>query len=69
MKLNATYSVIGAVVAEFVGSDCGLGFGMLQATYNLNTPRLYGYLVVSCGLGVLMYGAVVLAEYLCVRRG
>ncbi|MGH8628504.1 MAG: ABC transporter permease, partial [Gammaproteobacteria bacterium] len=64
MRLSATFAVIGAIVAEFVGSDRGLGFGMLQATYNLNTPRLYGYLIVSCILGVLMYGAVVLVEHL-----
>jgi NitT/TauT family transport system permease protein len=68
MKLSATYSVIGAVVAEFVGSDSGLGFGMLQATYNLNTPRLYGYLLISCALGILMYGAVGLAERFFLRR-
>jgi len=68
MRLNATFSVIGAVVAEFVGSDAGLGFGMLQATYNLNTPRLYGYLLVSCLLGMLMYGMVVAVERLALRK-
>lgn len=68
MKLSATFAVIGAIVAEFVGSDSGLGFGMLQATYNLNTPRLYGYLVVSCILGLVMYGVIELVERSLLKR-
>lgn len=55
LKLNATFSVVGAVVAEFIGANSGLGFGMLQASYNLNTPRLWGYIIISCLLGVSMY--------------
>ncbi len=58
LKVSVTFSVIGAVVAEFIGSDAGLGFGMLQATYSLNTPKLFLYLLCSCLLGLLMYGAV-----------
>ena len=58
LKLNATYSVVGAVVAEFIGSDSGLGFGMLQASYSLNSPRLWAYILISCLLGVLFYTLV-----------
>jgi len=68
LKLNATYSVIGAIVAEFVGATSGLGFGMLQASYNLNTPRLYGYIIVSCILGMLMYALMFLLELLVTRK-
>lgn len=64
LKLCATYSVIGAVVAEFVGSDAGLGFGMLQATYTLATARLYGYVIVSIALSLVMYASVTLIERL-----
>ena len=62
LKLNATYSVVGAIVAEFVGSTAGLGFGMLQATYNINTPRLFGYIIVACFLGLSMYYSMLLLE-------
>lgn len=58
LKLSATYSVIGAVVAEFLGSDRGLGYGMLQASYSLNTPRLFVFLITSCILGYSMYKIV-----------
>lgn len=62
LKLSATFSVIGAIVAEFVGSDKGLGYGMLQASYSLNTPRLFVYLLVSCALGLIMYSIVAVVE-------
>lgn len=55
LKLNATFAVVGAVVAEFIGANAGLGFGMLQASYSLNTPRLWGYILISCLLGITMY--------------
>jgi ABC-type nitrate/sulfonate/bicarbonate transport system permease component len=63
LKLSATYSVIGAIVAEFIGSSSGLGFGMLQASYNLNTPRLFGYIIISCLLGLIMYLSIAFIEY------
>lgn len=61
-RLNATYAVIGAIVAEFVGATSGLGFGMLQASYNLNIPLLWAYLVVAVALGMAFYGTVWLLE-------
>jgi NitT/TauT family transport system permease protein len=61
-KVSVVLAVIGAVVAEFVGADAGLGFGMVQASYSLNTPRLFGYVIMACILGLVFYGAVVLAE-------
>lgn len=68
LKLNATYSVVGAIVAEFVGSSSGLGFGMLQASYNINTPRLFGYIIVACFLGLLMYYLMLLLEKYCLTN-
>jgi NitT/TauT family transport system permease protein len=68
LKLNATFSVIGAIVAEFIGATSGLGFGMLQASYNLNTPRLFGYIIVACSMGLGMYYLVVLIEKLTLKN-
>src|SRR4051794_4484944 len=36
LKIASVLSVIGAVVAEFVGSDSGLGYAMMVATSDLN---------------------------------
>lgn len=68
LKLNATYSVIGAIVAEFIGATSGLGFGMLQASYSLNTPRLFGYIFVACFMGLGMYYLMVLIEKLTLKN-
>jgi len=57
-KLNATFAVIGAIVAEFIGAASGLGFGMLSATYNLDVPRLWAYLVISVAMGMVAYSLI-----------
>ena len=67
-KLNATYAVIGAVVAEFIGTTSGLGYGMVNALYNTDTPRLWAYLSVSILLGVSFYGIVWLLETVYTKR-
>jgi NitT/TauT family transport system permease protein len=66
-KISVVLAVIGAVVAEFVGSDAGLGFGMVQASYSLNTPRLFGYMIIACILGLLFYGIAMAGETLLKR--
>jgi NitT/TauT family transport system permease protein len=62
LKLNATFSVIGSVVGEMIASDSGLGYGMLQSVYNLNMPRLWGLVSVSCILGILAYSIIYILE-------
>lgn len=68
LKLNATFSVVGAVVAEFIGANAGLGFGMLQASYNLNAPRLWGYIIISCAMGIAMYLLMYTFEAILLRH-
>jgi len=67
-KLNATYAVVGAIVAEFIGASAGLGFGMLQASYSLDVPRLWAYIVVSVVMGMVFYGVVWAGDLLYLRR-
>ena len=44
-KVAITLSVIGAVIGEFVGSSEGLGFLLLTATSQLDTPLAFAALV------------------------
>jgi ABC-type nitrate/sulfonate/bicarbonate transport system permease component len=55
LKVTASIAVIGAVVGEFVGSDRGIGFGILQASYSLNTPRLFAYVVLASAMSLAFY--------------
>ncbi|SFB58519.1 NitT/TauT family transport system permease protein [Amycolatopsis marina] len=64
LKVAATMAVTGAVVGEFVGADAGLGFVILQANGNLDTPVLFAGLLVMSLLGVLLFVVVEWAEHL-----
>jgi NitT/TauT family transport system permease protein len=63
-KIAVTLSVVGAVIGEFIGSNEGLGNLLLAANSQLNSPLVWAALVVLSGLGVILYGLVVLAEKL-----
>lgn len=61
-KVAVTLAVIGAVIGEFVGSSEGLGFLLLSATSQINTPLAFAALFALSALGMLTYFMVVLAE-------
>ncbi|HEV7899084.1 MAG TPA: ABC transporter permease [Planosporangium sp.] len=64
LKVAATMAVTGAVVGEFVGANEGLGYVILQANGNLDTPMLFAGLLIMSLLGVILFVAVELLEYL-----
>ncbi len=64
MKVAMSLAVIGAVVGEFVGSDKGLGYLILTASSNMNTAIVFGVMAVLSALGMVVFGAVCLAERL-----
>lgn len=68
LRLSVTFAVVGAIVAEFVGSDRGVGYLILQASYSLNAPRLYAGVIVAAALGLSAYGVVCILEWLVCRR-
>ncbi|MGJ7530598.1 ABC transporter permease [Variovorax sp. GB1P17] len=61
-KVAVTLAVIGAVIGEFVGSSEGLGFLLLSATSQINTPLAFAALFALSVLGMATYLMVVLAE-------
>ncbi|MFD9907528.1 ABC transporter permease [Streptomyces sp. NPDC059063] len=74
LKVAVTLAVTGAVVGEFVGADEGLGFVILQANGNLDTPMLFAGLLVMSLIGVVLFVLVEAAEKLLLpwhasRRG
>lgn len=66
LKIAATSSVIGAIVAEWIGSQTGLGYLIIQATYNFNTPLLYATMTVASVIAVVFYGLIGVIERLVV---
>lgn len=63
-KVAVTLAVIGAVIGEFVGSSEGLGFLLLSATSQINTPLAFAALFALAALGIFAYLLVVAAEWL-----
>jgi NitT/TauT family transport system permease protein len=63
-KVAVTLAVIGAVIGEFVGSLNGLGNLLLTANSQLDGPLAWAALVWLSVLGILLFGAVVVAERL-----
>jgi NitT/TauT family transport system permease protein len=64
LKIGATLAVTGAVVGEFVGANRGLGYVIQQANGNFDTPVLFAGLIIMSVLGVLLFVAVEVIEYL-----
>jgi NitT/TauT family transport system permease protein len=62
LKLNATMSVIGALVGEFVASDRGLGSLIITSGVTMQTAAIFASLVMISVLGLVLYGLVVAVE-------
>lgn len=62
LKLAMASAVIGAVVAEFVAAEKGLGFQIMSATAFFNTPSAFSALVILSVLGIMLFQLVVLVE-------
>jgi NitT/TauT family transport system permease protein len=63
-KVAITLAVIGAVIGEFIGSSEGLGFLLLSATSQLDSPLAFAALFALSFLGMFVYLLVELAERL-----
>jgi len=62
MKVAAILAVAGAIVGEFLGSDKGLGYLMLQVQVTLDTPAMFMAVIMITLIGMLLYGVVLLLE-------
>ena len=62
LKVAAALSVVGAVVAEFVGADAGLGYLIQTSMAFFRSPLAFGAVVILALLGILLFQAVSLVE-------
>jgi NitT/TauT family transport system permease protein len=64
LKTSATIAATAAIVAEFVGSNSGLGYLLLQATNTLDATGVFAVLVLLTVIGVVLNYLVELIEFL-----
>lgn len=62
LKVGITLAVVGAVVAEFVGADAGLGYLLIVAGSSLDTTRVFAGLICLMILSTTLFLSVGLAE-------
>lgn len=66
LKVAITLAVVGTVVGEFVGSDSGLGYLLLIANGNMDTPLLFAGFVSLTIIGGVLFLIVEAAERLAI---
>jgi len=62
LKVSISLAVVGAVVAEFVNADAGLGFLIQTSTAFFKVPVAFGALIILSVMGVVLFQIVVVAE-------
>lgn len=68
MKVATVLAVAGAVVGEFIASDQGLGYLMIQVQASLDTPAVFMAVALITSLGVILYTLVLLLERLFITQ-
>jgi NitT/TauT family transport system permease protein len=68
MKVAVVLAVAGAIVGEFIASQEGLGYLMLQVQVTLDTAAMFMAVLIITGLGVVLYGLVLFLEYLFIGQ-
>ena len=64
LKISIVFASTGAIVAEFVGSNAGLGYLLLRGTSFMDMPLIFAILVVLAMVGLVFSYAVELLELL-----
>ena len=62
LKICSTMCVVGAIVGEFIASDRGLGYIIINSQYTMDSPPIYAGLMLVSLFGVSLFGLVGLAE-------
>ena len=64
MKIAITYSVIGAIIGEWVGASQGLGVFMLRASNSFRTDWVFAAIAIVSLLSIVLFLVVTVAERL-----
>jgi len=67
LKISATYSVMGAVIAEWLGSEHGLGVFMTLSSSAFRTDHVFDAIFIIVALSLALLGAIVVLEKIVIR--
>jgi NitT/TauT family transport system permease protein len=67
MRIASTSSVLGALVAEWIGTNKGLGYLIVLTTYDFRTALLYAAMAVTSAVALAFFFLVSVLEWLLGR--
>ncbi|CAM3139296.1 ABC transporter permease [Paenibacillus lupini] len=67
LKIAASYAVLSAIVAEWLGADKGLGHYMILSSKGYEPARVFAAVLLIVLLSLVLYGAVAAVEKLVIR--
>ena len=62
LKIAITLAFVGTIISETVASSSGIGYLMMAATANFDTPLVFAGLFVIAALGIVMYALFAVVE-------
>ena len=65
LKISATYAIVGAVIAEWLGGFSGLGVYMTRVRKSFSYDKMFASIIVVSALSLGLMRLVDLVEYLC----
>ena len=68
MKVAVVLAVAGAIVGEFIASQEGLGYLMMQVQVTMDTAAMFMAVLIITGIGVVLYGLVLFLEYIFIGQ-
>jgi ABC-type nitrate/sulfonate/bicarbonate transport system permease component len=67
LKISATYSVMGAVISEWLGASEGIGVYMTLASSSFRTDRVFVAIFIIVALSLLFFMIIMLVEKLVIK--
>ena len=67
-RISLLYSLLGAIVGEFIAGNRGLGAAILDAQGLFKTQLMFGLIMALTVLGILLYGLARVIETIVLRR-
>jgi NitT/TauT family transport system permease protein len=68
LKISVTFAIVGVIVGEFISAQSGLGYLVLFASSQADTPLAMAAITLICIVGLGIYGMVVWVESIVLSR-
>lgn len=63
LKVAITLAFVGSIISETVAANKGIGYLMMAATANFDTPLVFAGLIVIAAMGIAMYAIFAVVEH------